>query len=170
MPTFHKVLPDERLQSAQLDCIELYVKITAAKTVSQFMGASAPAIFVFDAGDSSQTAVDTLLGTASDITYATSFGSTALGSNAFGFVVKHGKAKKAIYATVQNYQSAGGTPAVDAFRSINGAGADTTALANTLTDGFAVTAAGNLYGRYIGNSNLDATTAGTILIRLFYSE
>lgn len=167
MPTFSKDLPSDALRKSQVDSVIIIYKITAAKTASQLTDSQAPSILMFDTGDSSQAAVDALLGTDDDITYATSFGSTALGSNAVGLVVKNGAAKSAVYTLVTNTQTAGGTPALD-VASIVGNGTSTTALANTLSSKYAVTAAGNLYLQFVGNSNLDACTAGFLVFELFY--
>lgn len=167
MPTFMKDVPSDALKRSQVDSVQIVYKITAAKTASQLQGQVAPAAIMFDTGDSSQAAIDTLLGTASDITYATSFGSTALGTDAFGLVVAHGAAKSAVAMKVTQVQTAGGTPAANVIY-VAGNLQDTTALANTLTSKFAVTAAGNLYCQVVGNSNTDATTAGFLIIELFY--
>lgn len=167
MATFSKHLPDVLLKDSQVDVLEIVLKQTAAKTVAQYSGMSAPLIAVFDTGDSSQTAVDSLLGSSNGVTYATTFGSTAMGSNTVGLIIKHGLAKNAIRAEVRNLQTAGGTPA-DAEVEIAGSALVTTAPSDANTSVFAVTSAGHIVFRYVGNSNLDAATAGTLKIKLFY--
>ncbi len=167
MPTFHKELPDEAGKASQFDSMKIVFKRSGAKAAAQIAGSAAGALCIFDTGDSTQAAVDTLLGTAADITYATSFGATALGTDAIGVIVKCQAAKSAVYAKVTDYQSAGGSPAL-AVVYIDGNLQVTTALANTLTNKFAVTAAGNLYLQCVPNSNADDATAGYIEVELFY--
>lgn len=167
MSTFHKELPDEAVKAGQLDSVKVVFKRSGAKAAAMVAGCAAPALCLFDTGDSSQAAVDTLLGTASDITYATSFGSTALGTDAIGVVVKCQAAKSLVYAKVTDYQSAGGSPAL-AVVYITGNLQSTTALADTLSNKAAVTAAGNLYLQCVPNSNTDDATAGFIEVEFFY--
>lgn len=167
MPTFHKELPDDAAKASQFDSMKIVFKRSGAKAAAQIAGSNCPALCIFDTGDSSQSAVDTLLGTDDDITYATSFGSTALGTDAIGVIVKCEAAKSAVYAVVTDYQSAGGTPAL-AKVYISGNLQSTTALADTLSNKFAVTPAGNLYLQCVPNSNTDDATAGFIEVELFY--
>lgn len=164
MATYSKEIPADLLKRSQVDELVLEFIITGAKTARQVKLQNAPVITMFDTGDSSQTAVDNLLGTASDVTYATSFGSTALGTDAFGFVIAHGSAQKILSVQAQTYQSAGGTPA-NTMVIFEGEGAVETALPNTLTNKCAVTAAGNIYGRFIA-TNIDSVTAGAIRLTI----
>jgi len=166
MATFNKVTPDDRLQRSQFDELVVEFLVTGAKTASQMTLQGAPVIFGYDAAAFVQADVDTLLGTANDVVVATSFGSTALGTDAFGFVIAHGSAKKLISVTAFTYQAAGGTP-VSTHLLYVGAGAATTALPNTLVNNCAVTAGGNIYGKFIA-LNLDAVTAGAIKLIVRY--
>jgi hypothetical protein len=166
MATFSKEIPDERLKASQVDELSLDFVITGAKTMRQVAGQNAPVITLFDNGDSSQTAVDALLGVASDVTYATSFGSTAMGTDAIGFVIAHGSAMDLVSVEAITYQTAGGTPA-NTYAIVEGARQATTALANTLTNGCAVTPSGHIYGRVIA-ANADSTTAGRLKLRIKY--
>lgn len=164
MGTYSKEIPDERLKRSQYDEVKIQYIIGSAKSATQVTLQNAPAILMFDTGDSSQAAVDALLGDAADITYATSFSSTSLGTDAIGFVVAHGSAKKAISAFVKSCQTAGGSPTN--FQVLfNGEGAVTTALASALSNKFAVTPAGHLYGKCV-LTNIDSCTAGSIEIVL----
>lgn len=105
------------------------------------------------AAELTQSVVDAFLGVSGDITAATSFGSTAMGVDAIGFVVNmQGQAAAAVLAESVLYD------ATRIFNSVAGAGTTTTALPNTLTQGFAVTAGGNLYGRLIP-TGLDASSS-----------
>lgn len=166
MATFSKEIQDERMKSSQLDEITFDFVITAAKTMRQVAGQSAPAITVFDTGDSSQTAVDTLLNTANDVTYATSFGSTAMGTDTIGFIFAHGSALDIIDVHVSTIQTAGGTPA-NTTKVFEASRTATTALANTNVDACAVTASGNIYGRFIA-ANIDSVTTGRVVLRIRY--
>ena len=106
-----------------------------------------------------QTTIDAFLGVSSDITAATSFGSTAMGTDSMGFVINMaGQAKSALWAHGDAFLTS------NAQFYVNGNGTSTTALANTLTAGFAVTAAGNIYGRLIV-TNLDSQT-GSVKLQL----
>lgn len=169
MATHLKIIPDERLQGALVDTVKLVFRITAAKTISQPSGIAAPVIAGFDAADFVQASVDALSSSAaSGITVATSFGSTAMGTDMFGFVLAHGSAKRVHYVIATVYQSAGGTP-VNTYKIFNGAGASTTALANTLTDGCAVSTEGMIYGRFV-SANIDSVTTGGIEIEIGFSQ
>lgn len=162
MATFSKEVPDDRLKRSQFDEVTFEFLVTAAKTATQMTLQGAPVIFGFDTGDFVQASVDTLLGTANDVVVATSYGSTAMGTNAFGFVVAHGSCKKVISVTASSYQTAGGTPENN-FVMFAGAGASQTALPNTLVANCAPTAAGNFYGKVI-LGNIDSATAAVIKI------
>lgn len=167
MPTFMKELPDAAVKSSQLDSIKLLFSRTGAKVATVAPGTGALALAIFDTADSSQSAVDTLLSAPGDIAYSTSFGSTALGTNAIGIVAKCQAAKSAVYVKVSDVQIAGGTP-VQTVSIVRGNLTDTTPLADTLTNKFAVTPAGNLYLQLVPNSNADAATSGSIEVELFY--
>jgi len=112
-----------------------------------------PIIHGCDSGDFVQATVDSFLGVTSDITVATSFGSTAMGTDAYGFIIAmNGQVASAVAAEGITYLA---TPVPAA---VQGAGTVTTALPNTLTQGFAITASGNIYGRLILTGG-DAGTA-----------
>lgn len=171
MSTHYRVIPDERLQRSQVDTIKLTFQVTAAKTAAQIALQGAPAIIGFDTGDFSQTAVDNLLAlstntAAGDITVATSFGSTAMGTNVFGFVISHGSATSVLALRYESVQTAGGTP-VNSFGLVAGQGTSTTAIPNTLqTTGIcAVSAGGHIYGNCV-MGNIDSVTAGYIILEI----
>jgi hypothetical protein len=99
-----------------------------------------------------QTSIDAFLGNSSDVVAATSFSSTALGVDAIGYVINmQGQAASAILAEAMLYDT------TRIFVAKQGAGAVTTALTSALADGFAVTPAGNLYGRFVA-TGLDASS------------
>ena len=162
MATFDKVTPDDRLKRSQFDEVHFEFLITGAKTAAQMTLQGAPVIFGFDATSFVQADVDSLLGVVNDVAVATSFGSTAMGTDAFGFVVAHGSAKKLISVTATTYQAAGGTP-VNTAVLYAGNGANQTATPNTLVNSCAVTPAGNIYGKFVA-LNADSVTTGAIKI------
>ena len=163
MATYSKEIPDDRLKRSQFDEVKFDIRITGAKTASQFPLQNAPLILMFDTGDSSQAAVDSLLSTDDDITYATSFSATSLGTDAIGFVVAHGSAKKAISCFLTYRGTAGDTTTV--LVNFIGEGASQTVLASALSNKFAVTPAGHLYGKAV-ITGIDACTTGTLQIVL----
>jgi hypothetical protein len=165
MTTFNKVTPDDRLQRSQFDEVKFDFSITAAKTASQFPLQAGPLVVMFDTGDSTQAAVDSLLGTANDVVYATSFSSTSLGTDAVGFVIAHGSARKAVSCFITYRGTVGDTTTV--LLNFVGEGAATTTLASALSNKFAVTPAGNLYGKAVV-TGIDACTTGTFQIVLRY--
>jgi hypothetical protein len=116
-----------------------------------------PLIAGHDAGDFVQATVDSFLGITNDVVVATSYGSTAMGTDAYGFIINlQGQASTACWAEAVAYLA---TPIP---AGVVGAGTVTTALANTLTQGFAVTAGGNVYGRLI----MTGLDAGTCAVRV----
>lgn len=163
MATYSKEIPDDRLKRSQVDEVKFDISITAAKTASQFPLQNAPMVLMFDTGDSTQAAVDTLLGVANDVTYATSFSATSLGTDAIGFVIAHGSAKKAISCFITYRGTVGDTTTV--LVNFVGEGASQTVLASALSNKFAVTPAGNLYGKAVV-TGIDACTTGTLQIVL----
>jgi len=168
MATHSKVIPDERLQKSQVDTLTFKFNITAAKTASQIALQGAPVLFGFDTGDFNQTQTDNMLGTANDVVVATSFGSTAMGSNYFGFIIAHNSAKAVLGARIETIQTTGGTPA-NSFAYVIGEGVATTALPDAATSKISVSPAGNIYGRFSAG-NLDSVTAGTILITIDFIQ
>lgn len=163
MSTFNKEVNDERLKRSQYDEVVFDFNISGAKTAAQFPLQNAPLALMFDTGDSSQAAIDALLGDSADVTYATSFSATSLGTDAIGFVVAHGTARKAIGCKIHYCGTAGDTTTV--LVNFQGEGAVTTALASALSNKFAVTPAGHLYGKAVV-TGIDACTTGTFQLVL----
>jgi hypothetical protein len=147
-----------------------YVFTDTAKTISlaaHQMGY--PIIHGHDAGDFVQATVDSFLGITNDVVVATSFGSTAMGTDAYGFIINcQGQAASAAWAEMTVNMAFAIQASTTVLQSqqviVVGAGLVTTALPNTLTAGFAVTAGGNIYGRLIC-TGLDAGT-GPVHVRL----
>jgi hypothetical protein len=150
--------PLQQFEPVTLDVI-VNVAASAALTIDSDMLGYPMLVGSAASGDLTQSAIDAYLGISGDITAATSFGSTAMGTDAFGFVVNMGgQAKSAVWAKADAYLTA------NASFLVMGAGLTTTALPNTLTVGFAITPAGNLYGRFI-ITNLDSQT-GNVHVQL----
>lgn len=105
-------------------------------------------VFVGNADtDFTQVLIDAFLGTTSEFAVTTAFGSTAMGTDMFGFVLNcNGQAASAVYlsATLSLVATDPG-----AVAGVKGNGTVTTVLPDTLTPGLAVTTGGNLYGRII---------------------
>lgn len=163
MATFNKEVNDERLKRSQYDEVVFDFNISAAKTAAQFPLQNAPVLLAFDTGDQTQATVDALLGDTADITYATSFSATSLGTDAIGLVVAHGTAKKAIGCKIHYRGTAGDTTTV--LVNFQGEGAVTTALPSALSNKFAVTPAGHLYLKAVV-TGIDACTTGTFQVVL----
>lgn len=163
MGTYHKEIQDDRLKRSQFDEVVFDFNITAAKTAGQFALQNAPLALMFDTGDKTQANIDDLLGDTNDVVYATTFSATSLGTDAIGFVVAHGTAKKAISCKIHYRGTAGDTTTV--LVNFAGEGAVTTTLASALSNKFAVTPAGHLYGKAIV-TGIDACTTGTFQLVL----
>lgn len=155
------VLKDVALAKSQLHKLNLVYIITGAKDVRKARGSVFQSIEGFDAGDFVQSNVDALVGSG-QIVVGTQFGSTAMGTDAFGVILRTnggtevGQIKKIAYMRV----TVAGVPMpiVEASDS---------ALPNTLTQGIAKTENGDLYLRLI-YTGLDSDTSGEIEIEIAY--
>jgi hypothetical protein len=166
------VLKSDLMQKRQFPSIKLYFIITGAKAIRLVgLQKGAPVLTGFDAADLTTAKIDAFLAhdggnPAGDIAGSTIYDATAMGTDAFGVVVNmQGQAQKAVAMKYKVVTTAGGTPgAVDGFVEASGS-----ALPATLTDGIAVSAAGNLYCRLIA-ANIDAGTAGYVELELIYQS
>lgn len=162
-------LKSDALQARQFHELKFLIDISGAKTAALCPAQKgSPIVFGFDAGGSLTSAsLDTFLGVTGDVVGDTCFDATSLGTDALGFVVnQEGFAKKAVYMRANVVTTAGGTPAT----VLIGKAGVSTALTSSLSIAYAVSPAGNLYGRIIA-SNLDAGTAGFIeLVLVFQSK
>lgn len=141
--------------------MRLEYNITGAKAVSAIIPNTGSYVF-FDAL-SSQAQVDDFLGTEDEFLY-TVWGSTAMGTDAFGGLVNMG-GEQGQCATVTQIQ-------VRSFTGSNGATqvlvqSQATALANTLTTKVQVGAYGNI-GFQSVVSGLDALTSGTVQVDIHW--
>ena len=144
----------------QPEIIDLVFKITGAKTVAPV--SPGPEVIVgFDASAFTQALSDALLGTGDIPAVTTSFGSTRMGTDAFGVIIgMEGNAKEliAVESIVQL-----GTGASVVSSCVGSTTALTDALANKAA--FVITSLGNVYGS-ITVTGLDAATAGFIHLRV----
>jgi len=163
------VLKSDALQLRQFNELKFQFNITGAKTAALCTPQKgSPLAFGFDAGGDLTTAsLNSFLGLTGDVVGDTAFGSTAMGTDALGFVINmEGQAKKAVFMRATVVTTAGGTPATVEI----GKEGVSTALTDALSIAYAVSPAGNLYGRIIA-SNLDSGTAGFIeLVLMFQSK
>ena len=147
-----KVLNNDAAQRHQTTKISFLYEITGTKTVVP-MGSYPSAVAGFDTGTFTQAALDAATGTANDVLAAV-YGSTAMGTDAFGLVAGIGNVQKVIAATFQVVAS-------------QGAIQKRTAVANTLASTTEIraveTTAGNLAVQLV-LTGLDALTAGVIAI------
>ena len=144
----------------QPEQIDVVFKITGAKTaVPVIQGIEA--IWGADAGSFTQSAADALLGTGDIAAVTTSFGSTRMGTDAFGLILGLEGNVRQLISVEATVQLATGASAVYSC------GPSAAALTDALADKceFKLTALGNIYGS-ITAANLDAATSGFIHLRI----
>jgi hypothetical protein len=132
---------------ARLDPIESVFCVTLASGVPTICAGQIgyPVFMGKDEGTFTQAAVDAFLGSVNEFAVTTAFGSTAMGTDTFGFVLNlQGQAKSALYVdgSLSLVVTDPGAMAVGP-----GKGTVTTVLADTLVTTCAVTTLGNIYGR-----------------------
>lgn len=149
-----KILNNEQTQRHQTTTIKFLYEITGAKTVVP-MGQYPSAVAGFDTGTFTQAALDAVCGTANDVLAAV-YGSTAMGTDAFGLVAGIGNVGKVIAARY-------------AVTATVGAWQKRTAVANTLATAPEIraveTSAGNVAVQLV-STGLDALTVGVIAIEI----
>lgn len=162
MSAFLPVIADPQLGQHQKAVLQLVFNITGAKAAS-VVGDTPRITFGFDDPATAtsalgQTTVDRLIG-ANQVDCATAFGATAMGLNAFGFVLDC--AGQIANASGIRAMLSAGTP-------VWAAGGAVTTLPNTLAASgrLAVTPNGNLAGQLV-ISGLDAATSGLLVVELF---
>lgn len=154
---------NDALGAHQKRNFELFYIITGAKT-GKFLAPGPQAIVGYDAGDFTQAACDALLGSSSEFVTATAFGSTAMGTDAFGWILNMGTGQssgpqgQAAYSSLgmcKIIANIGGTVSTLLVQTT------TAALPNTLAAPARVQvgSSGNLAGQVVV-SGLDAATAG----------
>lgn len=173
-------LKNEKLARCQYPVLDSILQITGAKTNSDpNYPYVAPILYGYDTADLTQTKVEAFLGHTSQIVCATAFGSTALGTDALGFVIDMGG-----LISVQTGLSSGGQAAQVSILEATIVAASTasaavaalkayvpgsrSALPNTLASAVAVSPDGDLYGHVV-LTGLDAATAGYVHLRWFFT-
>lgn len=168
MSQIAKSLWSGALQQHQMDVIELTWLITGTQAAS-IVGQKPEITYGFNAAGTptdelGQTTIDNLIGS-NIITAATSFGSTAMGTDAFGFVLStKGQLDKLYYGRLEVYTTS--------LSTVIAGGLDysVTSMPNTLpTAGsprFAKTSTGDVAGLFVF-TGLDALTSGFIRVSLF---
>lgn len=157
---------NEGTARAQMDVIQIVWKITAATTVGYYDAKPSILTGFATGGELAQTSIDALIPN-SGIVAATSFGSTALGVDAFGFVLSlDGQLSKLFFADL-SVTLAVPTLTVAVARA-DGAAYSTTNLPNTLAAPMRITrtTTGDVAGQFV-ITGLDAATAGTIVLNIY---
>lgn len=160
------VLRENALAGHQRAVIDLHYLITGAKTGS-WMSQLPEITSGYDAPGSAtaalgQTTIDNLLGSTNEFVAGTAFGATAMGLDAFAFVLNlDGQAVYSNEATLRVTCNIGGTTTVDEVK------AQITALPDTLAAParMQVSSAGNVAVQFV-KAGLDAATAGLIHFEL----
>lgn len=154
-------LTQSQLAASQPHTLTLAFVVTSGAVTQLLTSSKLPIIFGTAAGDFTQAAVNALLGSSGtdEIDTSVAFGSTAMGVDAFGFVLDcDGQIKDVIglESTLYAVEQDNFVPKV-------------ASLPNTLTEGLLITPAGNLAGRVIP-TGLDAATGYLIVKIHFFSK
>jgi hypothetical protein len=152
----------DKAQRSQVQVLDLYYKITAAKTVSD--SNKNVALTAFDA-ISSQSVINDFLGTTDEFLLA-AFDATAMGADAFAAIVQMGgQVSEVICAKALCYSGTDGATVVS-----QGVASVATLTASTLSTQVAKGAYGNVAIRVaFGNTpDFDALTAGLIHLQIMY--
>lgn len=162
------VLTNEALQRSLPFTLRFTLSISAAKTASLVGKNGIPGVtFGFDTAAAvtdalGQTTIDNLLGLTSDVVAATAFGSTAMGTDAVGFVLACSGQVKLVHGmrVTTNTGASGATLTACA-------GGITTALPNTLPAlaRCALTAGGNVAGQFV-IAGIDSVTSGYVVVEI----
>lgn len=157
------------VQDSQYQCLTFAWSITGAKTIS-LLSAGAPIATTFDAGLDTLAEITAALPnmTTDEFTAATAWGSTAMGTDAFGFVIDMsgeagaatGQARRVRYVVCHVAGTASSVPLIAGFAG------QTTALTNALTNQCTVGSLGNIGGHFVV-TGLDALTTGLILLQIY---
>lgn len=164
--TFNPILKNEAAAGHQFRRLQFLWEITGAKAAS-IVNPKFDATFGFDAPGSAtaalgQTTIDNLLGSTNEVVAATAFGSTAMGTDAFGFVIDmDGQIKSVKAATITSNVGASGATVTAVCEG------QTSALPNTLPALARVqkTTGGNLAGQFV-LANLDSATDGIVILEV----
>lgn len=149
----------DAVQRGQAYSIDLFFKITAAKTVTSLNANSV--LTSFDA-IAAQATINDFLGTTDEFLVA-AFDATAMGTDAFACIVAmSGQASQLLAATAETYSGTDGLTVVPA-----GINSSTTLTASSHTAQCALGAYGNMAARFV-LTGVDALTSGLIKVTLYY--
>lgn len=160
----------DRLARSQAQSLRFRWSITGASTVTPETTLYFPILTGFTTS-LSQSAVNafftaTTPGKTTSIVAATSFGTTAMGTDAMGFVIDcEGGVSQVLSVRASCWQTAGGTPANTETYVLGTQGV--AALPNTLVAAVGVSAEGDIYGHVVC-TNLTAATAGFLDLEVFF--
>lgn len=149
----------DAVQRGQVYSLDLFYKITAAKTVTSLNANST--LVAFDA-IAAQATIDDFLGTTNEFLIA-AFDATAIGTDAFAVIVAAGGQGSALVAaTATTYSGTNG------LTILTGGVTSSSALtASSLTTQCALGANGNMAARFI-LTGVDALTSGFIKVTMYY--
>lgn len=157
--TVSKAYWSDVAQRAQVSYVDLYYKITAAKTVTDLN--KNQALSLFDAV-SSQSVIDDFLGTSSEF-LAAAFDATAMGTDAFAVIVgMGGQGYQLLGAQAETYSGSNGLTVLPA-----GINSSSSLTSSSHTAECALGSSGNMAARFI-LTGVDALTSGLIHVRLIY--
>lgn len=157
-------LVDTRLAASQPHVLKLFFTITSGAPTLIGTKNLPPVVFGVASGDFTQAAVNAMLGldssvSTSEVDVAVAFGSTAMGTDAFGFVLNCGGQIDTVLgmeSTLYDAEQDNFVPRV-------------TSLPDTLSQGLLVTPLGNLVGRVIP-TGLDTETGQLVISIYFFSK
>lgn len=149
------------LQRYEHGLIDLYLQMSAGapSLLGSMIGYPVAMGCATNAGALTQTAIDTFLGSTNEVIAGTAFGATAMGTDSLGFVINCGG--QIASAQIMEAWLWVATEIADAVF------VSSSALTDALTTAFAVTTAGNLYGRVV-LAGLDAATTTPVHIKIAY--
>lgn len=164
-------LDSSQLAASQPSVLRLFFSVTSGAVTHLLSRDLPPVVFGVASGDFTQAAVNKLLekdssgadlsaSSTAEVDVATAFGATAMGVDAFGFVIQfRGQVARCAGAMAYLFP---GTEDVKFTPQ-------TATLPNTLTQGLLVTPAGNLAGRVIP-TGLDSATGQLVIEIYFWSK
>lgn len=149
----------DAVQRGQAYALDLFFKITAAKTVTSLNANSV--LTAFDA-IASQAVINDFLGTTDEFLVA-AFDATAMGTDAFACIVgMGGQASALLAATAVTYSGTDGLTAVPAGLNVSAA-----LTASSHTGQCALGANGDMAARFV-LTGVDALTSGLIKVTFYY--
>jgi len=153
---------NDKVQGAQYASIRLAWDITGAKAAT-LLNSGFPVATSFDAGLDTLTEITAILPnmTTDEFVAATAFGTTAMGTGAFGFVIDmEGQARKVLWMSCHVSGTASSVPLISSVKG------QSSALTNALESQVTVGSLGNVAGHLLV-TGLDGLTAGLIELTIY---